>query len=211
MFRIKVCGITTWTDARRAVECGADALGFNFCRPSPRYISPHAARRIIARLPQHVACVGVFVNESVETVLRARNIAGIKLAQLHGEEPPELVARIAERMVTIKAFRMAPGFRPAAMARYKTAAAFLLDGFSPRLRGGTGRTVDWQLARRAARYGPIILAGGLGPENVAEAMRTARPAALDVNSGVESKPGHKDAAKLRAFFQAVESVKEYFS
>lgn len=211
MFRIKVCGITTWTDACRAVDCGADALGFNFYRPSPRYITPHAARRIIARLPKHVACAGVFVNEPIEFVLRARNISGINLAQLHGEEPPELVARIAERMVTIKVFRVSPQFRVTALKRYKAADAYLLDGFSPRLRGGTGRTVDWRLARRAGRFGPIVLAGGLNPENITEAIRKARPAAVDVNSGVESAPGRKDVKKLRAFFEAVETVKEYFA
>ena len=209
MFRAKVCGITTWRDASRAVDCGADALGFNFYRPSPRYISPHAAGRIIARLPNHVACTGVFVNEPVEAILRVRNISGINLAQLHGEEPPEQVARIAERLVTIKAFRVGPGFRPAMLKPYKAADACLLDGFSARLRGGTGRTVDWRLARRAARYAPIVLAGGLGPENIAEAVRRARPAAVDVNSGVESAPGRKDLKKLRAFFDALESVKEF--
>ena len=211
MFRIKVCGITSWTDARRAVDCGADALGFNFCRRSPRYISPLAAGRIIARLPKHVACVGVFVNEPMEVVLRARNIAGINLAQLHGEEPPEIVARLAERMVTIKAFRVSPKFQLAALRRYRAADAFLLDGFSSRARGGTGRTVDWRLARRAGRYGPIVLAGGLSAENIAEAVRRARPAAVDVNSGVERAPGRKDAKKLQAFFDAVESVKKYFA
>lgn len=211
MFRIKVCGITSWTDARRAVDCGADALGFNFYRRSPRYISPHAAGRIIARLPKHVACVGVFVNEPVEAVLRARNIAGINLAQLHGEEPPQIVARLAERMVTLKAFRASPEFRLADLRPYRAADAFLLDGFSSRARGGTGRTVDWRLARRAGRYGPIVLAGGLNAENIAEAVRRARPAAVDVNSGVERAPGRKDAKKLRAFFDAVESVKKYFA
>lgn len=211
MFRIKVCGITSWGDARRAVDCGADALGFNFYPRSPRYISPHAAGRIIERLPKHVVCVGVFVNESVETVLRARNIAGINLAQLHGEEPPEVVARLAERMVTIKAFRISPQFRPAALGAYRAADAFLLDGFSTRLRGGTGRMVDWSVARRARRYGPIVLAGGLNAENIVEAVRRARPAAVDVNSGVERAPGRKDLGKLRAFFDAIAGVREMLS
>lgn len=211
MFRVKVCGITTWIDACRSADCGADALGFNFYWRSPRYISPRAARRIITRLPKHVACVGIFVNEPIEVVMRAKNIAGINLAQLHGEEPPELVARIAERMVTIKAFRVSPQFRITTLKRYKAADACLLDGFSPRLRGGTGNNVDWRLAARAARYGPIVLAGGLNPENVVAAIRGARPAAIDVNSGVESAPGRKNLTKLRAFFEAVETVKEYFA
>ena len=209
MFRVKVCGITTWIDACRSVDCGADALGFNFYWRSPRYISPRAARRIIARLPKHVACVGVFVNEPIEVVLRAKNIAGINLAQLHGEEPPKLVARIAERMVTIKAFRVSPQFRITSLKQYKAADACLLDGFNPRLRGGTGNNVDWRLAARAARYGPIVLAGGLTPENVVAAIRGARPAAIDVNSGVESAPGRKNLTRLRAFFDALESVKEF--
>jgi len=193
------------------VDCGADALGFNFYQGSPRYISPRAASGIIARLPRHVACVGVFVNEPVQAVLRARNISGINLAQLHGEEPPELVARLAERMVTIKAFRVSPKFQLAALRGYKAADAYLLDGFSSRARGGTGRTVDWRLARRAGRYGPIVLAGGLNAQNIAEAVRQARPAAVDVASGVERAPGRKDAKKLCAFFDAIESVKEFFS
>ena len=211
MFRVKVCGITNWTDARRAVDCGADALGFNFYRPSPRYISPHAAAKIIWRLPANIACVGVFVDEPLEVVLRARNIAGIHIAQLHGEETPETVARIAERILTLKALRTSPDFRLADLQRYRAAEACLLDGFRPRLRGGTGRTIDWALARRAARYSKIVLAGGLNPRNIAEAVRSARPAAIDVNSGIESAPGKKNPRKLRAFFDALEPVKEYFA
>jgi phosphoribosylanthranilate isomerase len=211
MFRVKVCGITNWTDARRAVECGADALGFNFYRRSPRYISPHGAAKIIARLPGNIACVGVFVDEPLEAVLRARNITGIHLAQLHGDEAPETVARIAERIVTLKALRMSTDFRVADLSRYKSAEACLLDGFHSRLRGGTGRTIDWTLARRAARYAKIVLAGGLNPHNIAEAMRKARPAAVDVNSGVESAPGRKALRKLEAFFAALDPVKKYFA
>jgi phosphoribosylanthranilate isomerase len=211
MFRVKVCGITTWTDASCAIDCGADALGFNFYPRSPRYISPRAAGRIIARLPKHVARVGVFVNEPIEVVLRARIVAGINLAQLHGEELPDLVARVAERLVTIKAFRVSPKFRLAELGRFKAADAYLLDGYSPRARGGTGRVVDWRLIRRARRFGPIILAGGLNAENVAEAVRRGGPAAVDVNSGVESAPGRKDPKKLRAFFEALETVKDFFS
>jgi phosphoribosylanthranilate isomerase len=211
MFRIKVCGITNWTDARRAFEGGCDALGFNFYPPSPRYIEPAKARRIAARLPEGVAAVGVFVNESLEVVLRIARLVGLDYAQLHGEESPELLRDVTERLPAIKAFRVVPRFRLASLGKYEAAAAFLLDGFHPRLRGGTGRTVDWSLARRAARYGPIVLAGGLRPENVAEAIRRARPAAVDVSSGVEAAPGRKDKVKLQDFLEAALSAAGAFA
>ncbi len=214
LFRVKVCGITNWTDARRAVDCGAEALGFNFYPASPRYVRAAEAQRIAKRLPRGVGAVGVFVDEPLETVREIARIVGLDFAQLHGDESPASAAAIGRGragLPVIKAFRVAPGFRPAVLARFEAARAFLLDGFSPGLRGGTGRTVDWALARRAARYGKIILAGGLNPENIAEAIRAARPAAVDVNSGVESAPGRKDPAKLRALFDAVNSARDFFS
>jgi phosphoribosylanthranilate isomerase len=211
MFRIKVCGITNWTDARRAIEGGCDALGFNFYPRSPRYIEPARARRIAARLPRGVAAVGVFVNEPLEAVLRIARQVGLDYVQLHGDETPALLADVSLCVPAIKAFRVAPGFRAASLQKYRRAAAFLLDGFHPRLRGGTGRTVDWSLARRAGRYGPIVLAGGLRPDNVAEAIRSARPAAVDVSSGVESAPGRKDRVKLREFIEAALSASGAFA
>ncbi len=211
MFRIKVCGITNWTDARRAIEGGSDALGFNFYPRSPRYIEPAQARRIAARLPKGVAAVGVFVNEPLEVIERIARQVGLDYVQLHGDESPEIVAGVAKRIPAIKAIRVAPGFRAASLQKYCRATAFLLDGFHPRLRGGTGRTVDWSLARRAGRYGPIVLAGGLRPDNVAAAIRSARPAAVDVSSGVESAPGRKDKVKLREFIEAALSASGAFA
>jgi len=212
MFRVKICGITNWTDARSAIEAGCDALGFNFYPRSPRYIAPQAAAAIRNRLPREIAAVGVFVNESPATVTDIARSIRLDYAQLHGEERPAAARSVARSTPVIKAFRVGPGFRASRIARYP-AAAFLLDGAPPRgrLRGGTGHSFDWTVARPAARYGPIVLAGGLTAENVAQAIRAAHPAAVDVASGVESAPGHKDPRKLRAFLDAVDSARQDFA
>ena len=202
--RVKICGITTWDDARLSVDLGASALGFNFYPPSPRAISPADAWSIIRRLPPFVEAVGVFVDWPplvVDALARALRLGSV---QLHGGESPDEVAELGRARRVVKAVQVGRGFRVASLSRYRDADAFLLDGFTRGLHGGTGRTLDWNLARSARRYGRIILAGGLTPENVAEAIRVAQPYAVDVASGVESSPGVKDAAKLRAFFQAVE-------
>ncbi len=204
MIRVKICGITNWPDARLAIDAGADALGFNFYPPSPRCVTPGQAWNIIRRLPPFVEAVGVFVNwsfASVEAVARAVRLSGV---QLHGDESPSEVEAFAAARPVIKAFRVSPGFRPSALAQYRAAMAFLLDGFSTRLPGGTGNSFDWSLARHAAAYGRIILAGGLGPENVMDAIRETKLFAVDVCSGVEARPGKKDPQRLRAFMRAVE-------
>jgi len=201
LFRVKVCGITNLGDARIAVQAGADALGFNFCRRSPRYVSPSGARRIIQQLPGNVGIVGVFVNRSPASVNRIARRLRLDFVQLHGEESPEQVAALAGTHRVIRALRMAPRFRLAALRNYSGVTAFLLDGYRREQRGSTGRTFDWRLARRAARFGPIILAGGLNPANVARAIRIARPAAVDVASGVESRPRRKDATLVRTFVE----------
>jgi len=212
MFRVKICGITNWPDARRAIEAGCDALGFNFYPRSPRYIAPEAAADIRNRMPREIAAVGVFVNESPASIAEISRAIHLDYAQLHGEELPSAVRTVARSTPVIKAFRVGPRFNATRVARYP-AAAFLLDGAPPRgrLRGGSGHTFDWAVARPAAKIGPIILAGGLTAENVAQAIRTAHPAAVDVASGVESAPGHKDPRKLRAFLDAVDSVREEFA
>jgi len=212
MFRVKICGITNWPDAQHAIEAGCDALGFNFYRRSPRYITPQAAAAIRSRLPKEIAAVGVFVNEAPATVTKIARSIHLDYAQLHGEEPPAAARAIARSTPVIKAFRVGPRFRASRVAHYP-ATAFLLDGAPPRgpLRGGTGHRFDWALARPAARYGPIVLAGGLTPDNVAQAIRAAHPAAVDVASGVERAPGRKDARKLRAFLDAVDSAREDFA
>lgn len=209
MFRVKICGITNWPDARRAIEAGSDALGFNFYRHSPRYITPQDAAAIRSRLPREIAAVGVFVNEAPATIAELAGTIHLDYAQLHGEERPDAARAVARAVPVIKAFRVGPRFRAARVAGYP-AAAYLLDGAPARgrLRGGTGCSFDWSLARPASRYAPIVLAGGLTPENVAQAIRAAHPYAVDVASGVESAPGRKDPRKLRAFLEAVDAVRK---
>jgi len=205
MTRVKICGITGLDNARLAAELGAAALGFNFFPPSPRYILPAAAAAIIRQLPPLVTAVGVFADETeAGHVANVAHDARVNSVQLHGPRFP----------MTLDALQAYPVIRAVTVREPKdleellgmTASAFLLDNFDPKLIGGTGKTIDWALAREAKRYGPVILAGGLTPANVAQAIRDVRPYAVDVASGVESAPGKKDPEKLRAFFAAVEEA-----
>jgi phosphoribosylanthranilate isomerase len=206
MCRVKICGITNLEDALAAVELGAHALGFIFYPKSPRAIKPEAARQIIAQLPPLVLSVGVFVNEAAALVLEMAEMVRLDWVQLHGEEPPEY-CRFLYRNV-MKAIRVQDRDSLAQMKAYQgSVRAFLLDTQKSGQWGGTGECFDWSLAREAKEYGPIVLAGGLKPENVAAAMREASPQAVDVASGVEASPGKKDHARLRAFFQAVAAEK----
>ncbi len=205
--RVKICGITSWADAKLAVDCGADAVGFNFYPRSPRYLTPAEARRIARRLPRRTTAVGVFVDESPAKVTAIAGAAGFDWVQLHGAESPAVVRQLAESYAVIKAFRVGGRFRPARLGRYAPAAAFLLDGFRAGLPGGTGRAFDWRVAQRAKRYGRIILAGGLGPRNVAQAILEVEPFAIDVCSGVEARPGKKDAGRLRELMRQVEAAR----
>ncbi|HUU15133.1 MAG TPA: phosphoribosylanthranilate isomerase [Terriglobia bacterium] len=202
--RVKICGVTRPDDARLAVELGAAALGFNFYPPSPRYIAPGAAAAIIRELPPLVTTVGVFADETdAARVAGVAREAGVTAIQVHGPRFPAAGAQEEFRgFRLIRAVAMRDGFKPEELGTLK-AEAFLLDAYDPNLRGGTGKTFDWDLAREAKRYGTIILAGGLTPENVGEAIRQVRPFAVDVASGVESAPGVKDPVKLEAFFRAV--------
>ncbi|MBZ5544635.1 MAG: phosphoribosylanthranilate isomerase [Acidobacteriia bacterium] len=203
--RVKICGISRREDALLAVELGAAALGFNFFPSSPRYIAPSTAAEIICELPPFVMPVGVFANEaSGEHILGVAREAGVAAVQLRGPELPAINGPLGGYPV-ILAVPVGDDFSPEEISRIK-ASAFLLDALDPQMLGGTGRTFDWSLAREARRYGTIILAGGLTPENVGRAIREARPYAVDVASGVESAPGVKDAAKLQAFFAAVEEA-----
>jgi phosphoribosylanthranilate isomerase len=201
--KVKICGITNWTDAKLAIDAGADMLGFNFYAKSPRYIAPAKARRIARRLPKHVSAVGVFVNETDEKMLAIAHSVGLDRLQLHGDEAPVDVARLSHSLPVIKAVRARKPFRVSQLSQFKRASAILLDGFDRRLRGGTGKTFDWRLAKSANRYARIFLAGGLTPGNIGEAIRTAQPYAVDVCSGVESKPGKKDPARIEALMNAV--------
>jgi len=205
--RVKICGITRLTDARLAVELGAAALGFNFFRPSPRYVAPETAREIIEQLPPFVTAVGVFADEiDVEHVMQVAQQACVAVIQLHGPRFPGPGPAL-ESYPLIHGVAVKADFKPADLARLK-AKAFLLDTFDATVPGGTGKTFDWKLAREAKHYGTIILAGGLTPENVGAAIQAVRPYAVDVATGVESAPGRKDPAKLRAFFAAVEEAEE---
>ena len=204
--KVKICGITNWTDARRAVADGADILGFNFYTGSPRYIRLAKAKAIVRRLPKRISVVGVFVNESEPKMLEIARAVGLDAVQLHGDEPPTVVRRLKRSLPVIKAIRVSKSSAARELGRFEGASALLLDGFDRRARGGTGKTFDWSIARRAKRYGRIFLAGGLTPENVGEAIRAAQPYAVDVCSGVEAKPGKKDAARLKDLMRAVKGA-----
>jgi phosphoribosylanthranilate isomerase len=201
MVRVKICGVTTPADACLAAELGAHAIGLNFYPESPRSISPFAARNILRELPPLVSSVGIFVNWATEPVIALSQALRLSAAQLHGDETPQTVAEVAKKV--IKALRIDKGTAPIGLPRHRAAAAFLLDAASPCQFGGTGVTTDWAQARTLAESHRIILAGGLTPENVAEAILAVRPFAVDVASGVESVPGKKDPAKMRAFFAEV--------
>ena len=199
MTRVKICGITTPEDALTAVEAGADALGFVFYRESPRHIFPEEAARIISLLPPFIQAVGLFVNEEPETVNRISRICRLGLVQLHGDETPDYCRRIEQRVM--KAFRVRSMTCLDPIADYRLSGC-LLDAYSPAAFGGTGQSFNWEIAQEAVRRGhKIVLAGGLTPENVAEAIRQTLPYAVDVSSGVESAPGKKDAGKVRQFIR----------
>jgi phosphoribosylanthranilate isomerase len=202
--KLKVCGVTSLEDARASVDCGAEYLGFNFYPKSPRYISPAAARAVIERLPDDVVSVGVFVNEprpeDVDEILR---VSGARMAQLHGDESPDYCASLGAERV-IKALRVGDDFDARRVLDYP-ASAILLDAFDAKLYGGTGKTANWVVAREAARLTRIFLAGGLSPENIAEAIRAVEPFGVDVNSGVESAPGRKSPDKLETLWRRIVS------
>jgi phosphoribosylanthranilate isomerase len=218
--KVKVCGITSRADAQAAVRAGADLLGFIFFPQSPRYVTPERAREILnAVAPRQagVLTVGVFVNEPPETVAQVLDFCGLDLAQLHGEEPPEALGldrggKSPLRGRAYKALRprsleealeLAHNYAPAPPRRGGgRLPAFLLDAYHPRLRGGTGQTGDWSIAASLAGRYPLLLAGGLSPANVAQAVREVRPWGVDAASGVEQAPGQKDHAALRAFIAA---------
>ncbi len=203
MVRVKICGITNSADAFAAIDAGANLLGFNFYEKSPRHITEAEAAKIRARLPKKIKAVGIFVNASPAEVTALRKSLKLDAVQLHGDETPDSVAQIARLMPVIKAFRVEPEFPLATLDEYREAFAFLFDAALAGQYGGTGRTTDWDVARRAALSRRIILAGGLKVENVAAAVRIVRPYGIDVASGVESEPGKKDPGLLHEFIQEV--------
>ncbi len=194
--RVKICGITSVSDALYAADCGADALGLVFYRKSPRYVSPDQARRIVEALPPMVTTFGLFVNHPPQQVVEIARFCGIDVLQLHGDESPVQCGFAPWRVVKALRLRELPCLQE--LANYRV-SALLLDTWHADSYGGTGRSFDWQIAIPLARQRPVILAGGLTPDNVAEAVRTVRPYGVDVSSGVESAPGRKDPRRVAAF------------
>lgn len=200
MVKIKICGITNLDDALMAADHGADALGFNFYRKSPRYIAPEKAAEIISQLPPFVVPVAIFVNEREEKIREVQFTTGIKILQLHGDERSGFCERFGNRV--IKAFQVKDRESLQQMAHYRV-SAFLLDSYKEGLRGGTGETFDWHLAVVAKTFGRVILAGGLTPENVGHAVKLVQPYGVDVAGGVENEKGIKDHGKLKKFISEV--------
>ena len=196
--RVKICGITNIEDARHASACGADALGFVFYLGSPRYVDPEQARGIIAELPPLVTTVGLFVNETPARVREAVEFCGLDAVQLHGDETPEQCQYPPHRV--IKALRLNDRIENGVFASYQV-SSLLLDAYVPDQFGGTGKKCDWQRAAEVAAKYRIILAGGLTPDNVAEAIQQVHPYGVDVSSGVEKKAGQKDPEKVAKFIR----------
>jgi phosphoribosylanthranilate isomerase len=205
MVKVKICGVTSATDALMAASAGADAVGFNFWRPSSRYIEPGAVLPIRLSLPPFVSAVGVFVDADPEKV---REVAGhclLDYVQLHGHEGPGTVEKLAGLRV-IKAIRVRTEDDLRELDKYAV-EAFLLDAYVKGTPGGTGETFDWEIARQASSRARVILAGGLTPDNVAAAVRAGRPYAVDVAGGVEEEPGRKSRNLVARFIVAAKSVK----
>ncbi len=204
--RAKICGITRLADARAAVAAGCDALGFNFYESSPRYLDPEQAKAIIAAVPPFVACVGLFVDATAEQVRRIASITGVNMLQFSGDETDADCA--AAGYAFIKAVRVSGPIDAVALAQcYPRATALLLDSGTANQPGGTGVTFDWSWWPSASPV-PLILAGGLTPDNVAEGIRRTRPYAVDVASGVEgAQKGVKDAEKIRQFMTEVQRAR----
>jgi phosphoribosylanthranilate isomerase len=202
--RVKICGITNLADALAAVAAGADVLGLNFYEKSPRHVSMKTAAEIANQLPPFVMRAGVFVNADENLVTRAIGECGLSLLQFHGDETPEFCVQFG--LMSMRAFRIRDAESLKELPRFQT-DAYLLDAYSPEARGGTGEKFNWELAIEAQKFGkPVFLAGGLTPENVADAVRKVRPFGVDVASGVESAPGKKDHAKIQAFIAAVRTA-----
>ena len=203
MVKVKICGITNLPDAVFSVKEGADALGFNFYPKSPRYIAPFAAAEVISSLPREILLVGVFVNETIDNIVEIAASAGLNAVQLHGDEGPDFVRELRKvsDLKIIKALRVKPGFKPSDAEKYP-ADAILLDAFSASEYGGTGETFDWEVAKSVKQFTKeLLLAGGLTPENIANAIRSVAPAAVDACSGLEKSKGVKDYAKIKAFME----------
>lgn len=210
---VKICGITELSDALCAVDAGADAVGFIFAE-SPRQVRPREVEEMAKSLPDAIAKVGLFVNSPVAYVLDTISACGLNAVQLHGDESPEYVAEVAERFrplansgrrwpALVKAFSPKAPADLEQLSLYAEADAFLVDAFVKGVRGGSGKTADWSLARAAKEFGPLILAGGLNGDNIETAISRVCPMGVDTSSGVESAPGKKDHKKIRDFIGKV--------
>lgn len=204
MVKVKICGITNLEDALEAVAHGADALGFVFFKKSPRYISPVKAERIIKELPPFISKVGLFVNETKKTIEKISAQTGINVIQLHGDEPPKACSLSKP---VVKAIRVKSLENLEILAKYKDrVSAFLLDTYIPEVFGGTGQIFNWDIAVEARQFGRIILAGGLTPENIEQAILWVHPYAVDVSSGVEEEKGKKDHQKIKLFIERARGI-----
>ncbi len=195
---VKICGITREEDAQAAVELGAAAVGFIFWPASPRFIDPFRARRIAAALPPVVTAVGVFVDQPAAEVNGVANVVPLGAIQLHGDEAPSFLGSLRRPV-----FKAVSRLDPVALSVWPSHVTLLVDAHDPVKRGGTGTLPDWGAAATLARSRTVILSGGLRPDNVADAIEAVRPFGIDVSSGVESRPGIKDRAKLKALFEAI--------
>ena len=203
MIPVKICGITNLEDARSAVNNGASALGFIFYDKSPRYILPETAIQIAADLKGQVSFTGVFVDETLDYVHAAKEEVGLNFIQFHGNESPDYCREV--QLPVIKVFRVAPDFDVETMRSYDV-HAFLFDTYEKGKPGGTGDIFNWNLIGDLQTDTPIILSGGLGVENILDAINTVYPSAVDVNSGVESKPGVKDEKKMKVLFNIIKKT-----
>ncbi len=205
MVKVKICGITNIEDANTAAELGVDVLGFIFA-PSPRKIEPKKARDIIRTIPPFVKTVGVFVNEDPSLIKKLISFCGLDMVQLHGDESPDICQDLMPR--SIKSFWLKDESSLQTISSYcGKVRAFLFDTYAEDVRGGTGKTFDWDLAIKGKKLGfPIILAGGLNPSNIKEAISAVKPEAVDVNSGVEKHPGKKDHVAIK---KLMEAIREY--
>jgi phosphoribosylanthranilate isomerase len=199
---VKICGITRREDAEMAVARGAMAIGFVFWPDSPRFIDPYRARHIAAVLPPFVSTVGVFVNQPKDYINGVASVVPLSVIQLHGDEPPSFAASLSRPVLKALTWIDAP-----TVSGWPAHVTLLVDAHDPIKRGGTGAIADWPAAASLARQRRVVLAGGLTPDNVAEAIEAVHPFGIDVSSGVESSPGIKDQRRIAALFEAIERTR----
>lgn len=208
MTKVKICGITNLEDALLSVKFGADALGFNFYQKSPRYIEAEKVREIVEKLPKEILKVGVFVNENLNKIWETAQKAKLDAIQLHGEETPEFAKKLKKKtnLEIIKAFRVSPEFKPEDVLEYEV-DAILLDAYSQKEHGGTGKTFDWEIAKNVRAIFPkMYLAGGISETNIEQAIKNVNSFAVDACSGLEKTKGKKDAEKVKKFLFSAKNL-----